>query len=80
MVVLPDVDMTEAGEAAVSAAVGSAGERCLAASVLVAGRGAAQRFEREVEADMIGINVAIARLAFPAAAESEAAEDLVMTW
>jgi malonate-semialdehyde dehydrogenase (acetylating) / methylmalonate-semialdehyde dehydrogenase len=36
MVVLPDADMTEAAEAAVSAGYGSAGERCMAASVLVA--------------------------------------------
>jgi malonate-semialdehyde dehydrogenase (acetylating)/methylmalonate-semialdehyde dehydrogenase len=36
MVVLPDADMAEAAEAAVSAAYGSAGERCMAASVLVA--------------------------------------------
>jgi malonate-semialdehyde dehydrogenase (acetylating)/methylmalonate-semialdehyde dehydrogenase len=36
MVVLPDADMTEAAEAAVSAGFGSAGERCMAASVLVA--------------------------------------------
>jgi malonate-semialdehyde dehydrogenase (acetylating) / methylmalonate-semialdehyde dehydrogenase len=36
LVVLPDADMTEASEAAVSAGFGSAGERCMAASVLVA--------------------------------------------
>ena len=36
MVVLPDADMVEAAEAAVSAGYGSAGERCMAASVLVA--------------------------------------------
>jgi len=36
LVVLPDADMTEAAEAAVSAGYGSAGERCMAASVLVA--------------------------------------------
>ena len=36
LVVLPDADMTEAAEAAVSAGFGSAGERCMAASVLVA--------------------------------------------
>ncbi len=36
MVVLPDADMGEAAEAAVSAGFGSAGERCMAASVLVA--------------------------------------------
>ena len=36
LVVLPDADMVEAAEAAVSAGYGSAGERCMAASVLVA--------------------------------------------
>jgi malonate-semialdehyde dehydrogenase (acetylating)/methylmalonate-semialdehyde dehydrogenase len=36
MVVLPDADMADAAEAAVSAGYGSAGERCMAASVLVA--------------------------------------------
>jgi len=36
MVVLPDADMADAAEAAVSAGFGSAGERCMAASVLVA--------------------------------------------
>jgi malonate-semialdehyde dehydrogenase (acetylating)/methylmalonate-semialdehyde dehydrogenase len=36
MVVLPDADMAEAADAAVSAGYGSAGERCMAVSVLVA--------------------------------------------
>jgi malonate-semialdehyde dehydrogenase (acetylating)/methylmalonate-semialdehyde dehydrogenase len=36
MVVLPDADMEEAADAAVNAAYGSAGERCMAVSVLVA--------------------------------------------
>jgi len=36
MIVLPDADMADAAEAAVSAGYGSAGERCMAASVLVA--------------------------------------------
>jgi len=35
-VVLPDANMTDAADAAVSAGYGSAGERCMAASVLVA--------------------------------------------
>jgi malonate-semialdehyde dehydrogenase (acetylating)/methylmalonate-semialdehyde dehydrogenase len=35
MVVLPDADMDLAADAAVSAAYGSAGERCMAISVLV---------------------------------------------
>src|SRR5262249_34404955 len=37
MVVLPDADMDLAADAAVSAGFGSAGERCMAVSVLVAG-------------------------------------------
>jgi malonate-semialdehyde dehydrogenase (acetylating)/methylmalonate-semialdehyde dehydrogenase len=36
MVVLPDADMDQAADAAVSAAYGSAGERCMAVSVVVA--------------------------------------------
>ena len=36
MVVMPDADMADAAEAAVSAGFGSAGERCMAASVLIA--------------------------------------------
>jgi malonate-semialdehyde dehydrogenase (acetylating)/methylmalonate-semialdehyde dehydrogenase len=36
MVVLPDADLKDAAEAAVSAGFGSAGERCMAAAVLVA--------------------------------------------
>jgi len=36
MVVLPDADIADAADAAVSAGFGSAGERCMAASVLVA--------------------------------------------
>lgn len=36
MVVMPDADLVDAAEAAVSAGFGSAGERCMAASVLVA--------------------------------------------
>jgi len=36
MVVLPDADMSEAADAAVSAGFGSAGERCMAVSVIVA--------------------------------------------
>src|SRR4051812_33012992 len=41
MVVLPDADIEMAADAAVSAAYGSAGERCMAGSVLVAVGGAA---------------------------------------
>lgn len=36
MVVMPDADIEQAGDAAVSAAYGSAGERCMAVSVVVA--------------------------------------------
>ncbi|MFK4985489.1 aldehyde dehydrogenase family protein, partial [Klebsiella pneumoniae] len=36
MVVMPDADLDSAADAAVSAAYGSAGERCMAVSVLVA--------------------------------------------
>ena len=36
MVVMPDADLDAAADAAVSAAYGSAGERCMAVSVLVA--------------------------------------------
>ena len=42
MIVLPDADMNAAADAAVSAAYGSAGERCMAVSVLVAVAGSAQ--------------------------------------
>src|SRR3954451_7245254 len=41
MIVLPDADIEMAADAAVSAAYGSAGERCMAVSVLVAVGGAA---------------------------------------
>jgi malonate-semialdehyde dehydrogenase (acetylating)/methylmalonate-semialdehyde dehydrogenase len=40
MVVLPDADLDQAADAAVSAAYGSAGERCMAVSVVVAVGGA----------------------------------------
>lgn len=42
MVVLPDADIDTAADAAVSAAYGSAGERCMAVSVLVAVGGSAE--------------------------------------
>ena len=41
MVVMPDADLDAAADAAVSAAYGSAGERCMAVSVLVAAGGGA---------------------------------------
>jgi len=43
MVVLPDADLDLAADAAVSAAFGSAGQRCMAISVLVAVGGVADR-------------------------------------
>ena len=43
MVVMPDADMSDAADAAVNAAYGSAGERCMAISVLVAVGDAADR-------------------------------------
>jgi malonate-semialdehyde dehydrogenase (acetylating)/methylmalonate-semialdehyde dehydrogenase len=43
MVVLPDADMDDAADAAVNAAYGSAGERCMAVSVLMAVGDAADR-------------------------------------
>jgi malonate-semialdehyde dehydrogenase (acetylating) / methylmalonate-semialdehyde dehydrogenase len=49
MVVLPDADMELAADAAVSAGYGSAGERCMAISVVVAVGDAADRLLPEVE-------------------------------
>ena len=47
MIVLPDADVAQAADAAVSAGYGSAGERCMAISVVVAvgdvGRPAGER-------------------------------------
>src|SRR4029078_3389769 len=43
MIVLPDADMELAADAAVSAGYGSAGERCMAISVVVAVGGAADK-------------------------------------
>ncbi|MGH8928790.1 MAG: CoA-acylating methylmalonate-semialdehyde dehydrogenase [Acidimicrobiia bacterium] len=50
MVVLPDADMDLAADAAVSAGYGSAGERCMAISVVVAVGDAADRLIPEVTA------------------------------
>jgi malonate-semialdehyde dehydrogenase (acetylating) / methylmalonate-semialdehyde dehydrogenase len=49
MVVLPDADMELAADAAVSAGYGSAGERCMAISVVVAVGDAADRLLPEIE-------------------------------
>jgi malonate-semialdehyde dehydrogenase (acetylating)/methylmalonate-semialdehyde dehydrogenase len=58
MVVLPDADMAEAAEAAVSAGYGSAGERCMAVSVLVAvggcGDALVEGIRRRVDSLVVG--------------------------
>jgi len=58
MVVLPDADMELAADAAVSAGFGSAGERCMAISVLVTVGDAAERLMPLVEERMAKIKVA----------------------
>ena len=50
MVVMPDADMADAAEAAVSAGFGSAGERCMAASVLVAVGGCGDALVERIQA------------------------------
>ena len=57
MVVLPDADMELAADAAVSAGYGSAGERCMAISVVVAVGGAADRLLPLVRDRMAGLAV-----------------------
>ena len=57
MVVLPDADMGEAAEAAVSAGFGSAGERCMAASVLVAVGGCGDELAQRIETRMSHLRV-----------------------
>jgi malonate-semialdehyde dehydrogenase (acetylating)/methylmalonate-semialdehyde dehydrogenase len=57
MVVLPDADMELAADSAVNAAFGSAGQRCMAISVLVAVGDAADRVLPLVEERMRGIRV-----------------------
>jgi malonate-semialdehyde dehydrogenase (acetylating) / methylmalonate-semialdehyde dehydrogenase len=57
MVVLPDADMTEAAEAAVSAGYGSAGERCMAASVLVAVGGCGDQLVEGIRRRVDGLTV-----------------------
>jgi malonate-semialdehyde dehydrogenase (acetylating)/methylmalonate-semialdehyde dehydrogenase len=59
MIVLPDADMELAADAAVSAAYGSAGERCMAISVLVTvGEGTAEALMPKVVARLEKIRVA----------------------
>jgi malonate-semialdehyde dehydrogenase (acetylating)/methylmalonate-semialdehyde dehydrogenase len=49
MVVLPDADVDAAADAAISSAYGSAGERCMAISVVVAVGGAADDLVKAIE-------------------------------
>ncbi|HSD28773.1 MAG TPA: CoA-acylating methylmalonate-semialdehyde dehydrogenase, partial [Vicinamibacteria bacterium] len=58
MVVLPDADLDLAADSAVSAAYGSAGERCMAISVLVAVGDAAERLLPKVRERVRKIKVA----------------------
>ena len=57
MVVLPDADMDLAADAAVSAGYGSAGERCMAISVVVAVGGAADRLLPRMRERLAGLVV-----------------------
>ena len=57
MVVLPDADMVDAAEAAVSAGFGSAGERCMAASVLVAVGGCGDELVGHIKARVARLTV-----------------------
>ena len=58
MIVLPDADMDLAADAAVNSAYGSAGERCMAISVLVAVGDAGDRLLPKVQERMMAIKVA----------------------
>ncbi len=57
MVVLPDADLNMAADAAVSAAYGSAGERCMAVSVLVAVGGIADELVNAIKQRMAGLTI-----------------------
>ncbi len=57
MIVLPDADIEMAADAAVSAAFGSAGERCMAVSVVVVVGGVADPFVEAVKARLPRITV-----------------------
>jgi malonate-semialdehyde dehydrogenase (acetylating)/methylmalonate-semialdehyde dehydrogenase len=57
MVVLPDADLNMAADAAVSAAYGSAGERCMAVSVLVAVGGIADELVDAIKQRMTGLTI-----------------------
>jgi malonate-semialdehyde dehydrogenase (acetylating)/methylmalonate-semialdehyde dehydrogenase len=58
MVVLPDADMELAADSAVSAGYGSAGERCMAISVVVAVGGAGETLLPKIEERMAKLTVA----------------------
>ena len=57
MVVLPDADLDMAADAAVSAAYGSAGERCMAVSVLVAVGNIADDLVQAISSRMAGLKI-----------------------
>lgn len=57
MVVLPDADLNAAADAAVSAAYGSAGERCMAVSVLVAVGGAADALSEAIQSRIAKLRI-----------------------
>jgi malonate-semialdehyde dehydrogenase (acetylating)/methylmalonate-semialdehyde dehydrogenase len=57
MIVLPDADIDMAADAAVSAAYGSAGERCMAISHIVAVGGAADPLVEAIEKRLPKVNV-----------------------
>ncbi len=57
MIVLPDADISMAADAAVSAAYGSAGERCMAVSVVIAVGGVADPLVTAIEERLPKLNV-----------------------
>ena len=57
MVVLPDADIDAAADAAVSAAYGSAGERCMAVSVVVAVGGIADRLVEAISRRLSSLRI-----------------------
>src|SRR6202040_1955783 len=57
MLVLPDADLGMAADAAVSAAFGSAGERCMAVSVVVAVGGAGDELVEAIRPRIVRLNV-----------------------
>jgi malonate-semialdehyde dehydrogenase (acetylating)/methylmalonate-semialdehyde dehydrogenase len=57
MVVLPDADLGDAADAAISAGFGSAGERCMAASVLVAVGGCGDELVERIKSRVAHLTV-----------------------